>query len=202
MSTSYRSYAMIASIGVLGATFAAQAAIVVVSTNLAIPTTRTGLYMNIWTGVTSTSASSAPGWDINIGGTTSLNFLSPGGYNFVRMNAAPATGGPSDLSWGFVISNSMPTASWITGGAATGLALNSSDNYIGFKFVGDDNATHFGWMQLAIGASATGADRRIVSYAYNAESSTSPGGMTMVVPGPGALALLCQAGFMAKRRRR
>lgn len=201
----YSRGAFVASISFLGVASVARAAIVVVPANLAIPGTPSGLYINIQTGTSSTTASGAPGWDINVGGIASLNFLSSGGYNFVRLNGAPVTTGPSDLTTGFMIANSMATASWITGGVAADLTLNSSINYIGFRFVGNDSATHLGWMQLAIRSSTTGAERTIVSYGYNTVSSSLPGGTTIaagIVPSPGALVLLCQAGFMARRRRR
>lgn len=187
-----------------GAASIAHASIVVVPANLAIPVTPGGLYINISTGVSSTTASGAPGWDINVGGTTSLNFVSPGGYNFVRLNLAPMSAGPSNVGGTFTISNSMASASWISGGVANGFTMNSSANYVGFQFVGNDSLTHFGWMQFSIGASVTGSDRKIVSYAYNTESIMTPGGNSIVtppVPAPGALALLGLAGFASRRRR-
>ena len=184
-----------------GAATIAHASIVVVPANLAIPVTPAGLYINISTGVSSTTASGAPGWDINVGGTTSLNFVSPGGYNFVRLNLAPMSAGPSNVGGAFTISNMMPSASWITGGTSNGFINNSSANYVGFQFVGNDSLTHFGWMQFSIGASVTGSDRKIVSYAYNTESTTSAGGAMLNVPAPGALALLGLAGFASRRRR-
>ena len=192
-------YIVLASLS--GAASIAHASIVVVPANLAIPVTPAGLYINISTGVSSTTASGAPGWDINVGGTTSLNFVSPGGYNFVRLNLAPMSAGPSNVGGPFTISNSMLSASWISGGVANGFTMNSSANYVGFQFVGNDSLTHFGWMQLSIGASVTGSDRKIVSYAYNTESTTSAGGAMLNVPAPGALALLGLAGFASRRRR-
>lgn len=184
-----------------GAASIAHASVIVVPANLAIPVTPAGLYINISTGISSTTASGAPGWDINVGGTTSLNFTSPGGYNFVRLNVAPMSAGPSNVGGSFTISNLMPSASWITGGVSNGFITNSSANYVGFQFVGNDSLTHFGWMQFSIGASATGSDRKIVSYAYNTESTTSPGGALLIVPAPGAIALLGIAGFASRRRR-
>ena len=184
-----------------GAASIAHASIVVVPANLAIPVTPAGLYINISTGVSSTTASGAPGWDINVGGMSSLNFVSPGGYNFVRLNLAPMSAGPSNLAVGDTISNMMPLASWISGGTSNGFINNSSANYVGFQFVGNDSLTHFGWMQFSIGASVTGSDRKIVSYAYNTESTTSAGGAMLNVPAPGALALLGLAGFASRRRR-
>ena len=179
----------------------AHADVIVVPTNLAIPVTPAGLYINIFSGISSTTASGAPGWDINVGGMSSLNFVSPGGYNFVRLNSAPMSAGPSNLVVGDTISNMMPLASWISGGASNGFITNSSANYVGFQFVGNDSLTHLGWMQFSIGASVTGSDRKIVSYAWNTESTMTPGGSSILVPAPGALALLGLAGFASRRRR-
>ena len=189
--------------GLFGATTICHAAIVYSPViNLAIPVNAPGLYLNIETGVSGTSAAAVPGWDINVGGTSALNFTSPGGYNFVRLDSAPLTAGPSNVPNPFDIGASMPTASWIAGGAANGLAPNSTANYVGFRFVASGGATHLGYLVLSIGSSVTGADRKIVSYAYNSESITTPGGSSIMVPAPGAVALLCQAGFLSKRRRR
>ena len=172
--------------------------------NLAIPVTSPGIYLNIQTGASGTSAAAVPGWDINVGGTSSLNFSSPGGYNFVRLNTAAPTAGPSNLPNVCIVNaNGMPNASWIAGGAADGLTLNSAQNYIGFQFMDSSSVTHIGYLVLSIGSSVTGADRKIVSYAYNSESITTPGGSSILCfPSPGALALACQAGLLSKRRRR
>ena len=179
----------------------AHAAVIVVPTNLAIPVTPAGLYINIFSGISSTTASGAPGWDINVGGMSSLNFVSPGGYNFVRLNSAPMSAGPSNVGGSYTISNMMPLASWISGGTSNGFITNSSANFVGFQFVSNDSLTYLGWMQFSIGASVTGSDRKIVSYAYNTASTMTPGGSSILVPAPGALALLGLAGFASRRRR-
>ena len=178
--------------------------------NLAIPVTSPGIYLNIQTGASGTSAAAVPGWDINVGGTSSLNFSTPGGYNFVRLNTAAPTAGPSNLPVGFSVNangmpavGTFPAASWIAGGAADGLTLNSAQNYIGFQFEDSSSVTHLGCLLLSIGSSVTGSDRKIVSYVYNSESITTPGGASLFyIPSPGALALACQAGLLSKRRRR
>jgi hypothetical protein len=190
--------------GLFGASSICQAAIVYSPiVNLAIPVASPGLYLNIQTGASGTSAAAVPGWDINVGGTSSLNFTSPGGYNFVRLNIASPTAGPSNLPDAFNVSASMPTASWIAGGAASGLTLNSTENYIGFQFTVSGGTTHVGYLRLSIGSSVTGADRKIVSYDYNDQPITTDLGRSIVVtPAPGALAILCGAGVLAKRRRR
>jgi hypothetical protein len=192
--------------GLFGATTISHAAIVYSQTvNLAIPVASPGLYLNIQTGASGTSAAAVPGWDINVGGTSSLNFSTPGGYNFVRLNTAAPTAGPSNLIEGFKVSvdpTFMPTASWIAGGAASGLTLNSAQNYIGFQFTASGGSTHVGYLVLSIGSSVTGADRKIVSYAYNDQPITTDLGRSIIAPAPGALAMLCGAGVLAKRRRR
>ena len=179
----------------------AHAAVIVVPTNLAIPVTPAGLYINIFSGISSTTASGAPGWDINVGGMSSLNFVSPGGYNFVRLNSAPMSAGPSNVGGSYTISNMMPLASWISGGTSNGFITNSSANVVGFQFVSNDSLTYLGWMQFSIGASVTGSDRKIVSYAYNTASTMTLDGSSITVPAPGALALLGLAGFASRRRR-
>ena len=179
----------------------AHAAVIVVPTNLAIPVTPAGLYINIFSGISSTTASGAPGWDINVGGMSSLNFVSPGGYNFVRLNSAPMSAGPSNVGGSYTISNMMPLASWISGGTSNGFITNSSANFVGFQFVSNDSLTYLGWMQFSIGASVTGSDRKIVSYAYNTASTMTLDGSSITVPAPGALALLGLAGFASRRRR-
>ena len=179
----------------------AHADVIVVPTNLAIPVTPAGLYINIFSGISSTTASGAPGWDINVGGMSSLNFVSPGGYNFVRLNSAPMSAGPSNVGGSYTISNMMPLASWISGGTSNGFITNSSANFVGFQFVSHDSLTYLGWMQFSIGASVTGSDRKIVSYAYNTASTMTLDGSSITVPAPGALALLGLAGFASRRRR-
>ena len=192
--------------GLFGASSICQAAIVYSPiVNLAIPVASPGLYLNIQTGASGTSAAAVPGWNINVGGTSSLNFSTPGGYNFVRLNTAAPTAGPSNLIEGFKVSvdpTFMPTASWIAGGAASGLTLNSAQNYIGFQFTASGGSTHVGYLVLSIGSSVTGADRKIVSYAYNDQPITTDLGRSIIAPAPGALAMLCGAGVLAKRRRR
>jgi hypothetical protein len=191
--------------GLFGATTISHAAIVSQTVNLAIPVASPGLYLNIQTGASGTSAAAVPGWNINVGGTSSLNFSTPGGYNFVRLNTAAPTAGPSNLIEGFKVSvdpTFMPTASWIAGGAASGLTLNSAQNYIGFQFTASGGSTHVGYLVLSIGSSVTGADRKIVSYAYNDQPITTDLGRSIIAPAPGALAMLCGAGVLAKRRRR
>ena len=165
---------------------------------ISIPATSTGIYINVQTGEASYSQSAVPGWDVNISGANGMNFISPGGYNFVRLNTAASTAGPSKLAAGFVVGAQMADAQWITGGAASNFALLSNDNLVGFRFSGSDGQTRYGWMRIAVGLSLTGSDRRIVEYAFE----STPGASITVVPAPGALALLAISGATVLGRRR
>lgn len=195
-------------VGLLGTATVANAAIFYSGVvNLAIPVTPTGLYINFQTGASGTDPNTVAGWDVNIGGSSSLYMSTPGGWNFTRLSSAAPTAGASNVGSGFNLQATYASgnASWITGGMADGLTLGSSDNYIGFKFMDASSYWHVGWMRLAIGASATGSDRKIVSYAYNMDWTTTQAGSSIVAgttPAPGIAPLLFQAGILARSRRR
>jgi hypothetical protein len=80
------------------------------------------------------------------------------------------------------------------------LNLNSSNNFLGFRFQNEAaaNQTQFGWLQLRMGANT--GDRTIVGYAYENTGAA----IITAVPEPSALALLATgaAGLFAARRRR
>jgi len=206
---------MAATACLLGTLATANAAIYTSPTlNLAVPVTPTGLYLNVQTGASSTNDADVPGWDINVAGSSSLYLVSPGGFNFVRLNDAGPSAGPSNLAIGFVVSTDatlMPSASWIAGGAPTAspsaigmVNLNSANNYFGFKFTDASSKQHLGCMQMSFGSSLTGADRKIVRYAYNDVSTDLPGGQSacwIPAPGPGVAMLLTRSGLRATRRR-
>ena len=162
-----------------------------------IPVTSSGLYLNVQTGQASYSESAVPGWDVNISGANGMNFISPGGYNFVRLNSAASTAGPSSLGAGFVVGPQLTGAQWIAGGAANGFSLQSSNNVVGFRFAGSDGATRYGWLRISVGQSLTGTDRRVVEYAFEATP-----GQLIVVPAPGAIALIAVSGATLLGRRR
>ena len=72
--------------------------------------------------------------------------------------------------------------------------MSGAPMYAGFIF-GDPTDRYFGW----VGLTMDGPDRLVVnSYAYNDDSI----GAGMIIPGPGAVALLGLAGVAGKRRRR
>ena len=73
----------------------------------------------------------------------------------------------------------------------------NAQSYLGIKFQDANLATHYGWVQIAIGADAT--TRSIVDYAYN--STPDQFIFAGATPAPGAIALLGLVGLVRGRRR-
>ena len=165
--------------------------------NLAVPTTTDGVYMNVQTGAWSSTTTTPAGWDVNPYGTatTAVSLFAATGTGYMRNPGTTATAA-TRLEAGTVVGASafFYGNSSATMGSGTGQWAANSSGYFGFKFTAADAATHYGWMQLSIGANA--GTRTIVRYAWEDVANTS-----LTVPAPGAVALLGLAGF-AKRRRR
>lgn len=166
--------------------------------NLPIALTTNGLYLNVVTGAINepgnTSGSSVPGWDLNPYGSTSLimfNAAAPANPTYVMGNIAPGT---------LVDGASVYGSGTVTNGAPYN--LNSSDNLFGFRFVNEaaGGQVQYGWFRVALGASTSTADRKVVEYAYE---NTGQGINAGAVPAPGSLALLAlgAAGLAGRRRR-
>jgi hypothetical protein len=83
------------------------------------------------------------------------------------------------------------TASGVANG---GWQLNAA-NYFGFRFLGGDAATHYGFGKMTIGATMGVRTLNFVSFESTAATGIS------VVPAPGAIALLGLAGLVGRRRR-
>jgi hypothetical protein len=195
---------------------AAQAAAGIVYsgvTHIQAPATTNGLYLNLVTGVFSSSASAVPGWDINIWGASTLSFWA---NNLGSTTSGVVSGfGVSasqvdNLSMGTSINGTLTYArqgTTETSGPNVFL-LNSSDNYIGFRFLNEvSGLTSYGWLQMHIGSSFVDPERHIVGWAYN-DSGISirvgdTGAVQNTVPEPAsyALALLALTGCAVARRR-
>ncbi len=164
--------------------------------NIAVPNNIDGVYLNVVTGAN--GAAPVAGYDINpysaaagnfnLWGPTATTWLDVGVdvYNLAADTVIGA-GGVYDRPGGGV--NIGPQ-----------MNLNSSNNYLGFRFANEANGNqiHFGWVQLQFGADA--GTRSIIGYAYDdvAGASINAG----AIPAPGALALLGLAGVVGARRRR
>ena len=184
---------------------AANAAIVVWNVNASVPANSNGLYLNIATQTTGTSAAAVAGWDINPYGGTDLRFFASGASpnptsTYVRTQAS---GGPSSLAVGFVIGGTSTFANSTTavissaGVGANGWTLNSI-NYFGFRFNPGSTAgvVRYGYGVMQVGATASARTLLAVVYGDAGESVT-----VTAIPAPGAIALLGVAGLASRRRR-
>ena len=177
---------------------AAQAAIVHWDANLVIPNNIDGQYINVETRVYGSAAGLAAGWDLNPYGTSTAAMswfaaAAPSGC-VMGLGQGGTTSAVASLSAGTLVSSASTfgnTASSVTAG---GWVLNSN-NYFGFRFLGADALTHYGWGIFSIGA--TMGVRTLVSV----EFETTAGASVTVAPAPGAIALLGLAGLAGRRRR-
>lgn len=164
------------------------------STPISIPVTTAGVYLNVVTGVSNVSPASVPGWDLNPFSTTTLSWFNPttpvGGVYVTGLGSSATL--VDNLTIGTLISAASvfgSGASETTG--TTALILNSSNNFIGFRFTNETTGVvDFGWVQVQLGATLT-SPRSIVAYGYE---NTGLGITAGAIPEPGTYATL---GLMA-----
>ena len=177
---------------------AANAGLVTWNANLVIPNNIDGQYINVETQTAASAAGLVAGWDLNPYGTstTAMSWFAaaaPSGC-VTGLGQGGTTIAVASLSGGTLVSSASTfgnTASSVTAG---GWMLNSA-NYFGFRFLGADAGTHYGWGIMTVGA--TMGVRTLTSVTFE----TTAGASVTVAPAPGALALLGLAGFAARRRR-
>ena len=177
---------------------AANAGLVTWNANLVIPNNIDGQYINVETRTAASAAGLVAGWDLNPYGTstTAMSWFAaaaPSGC-VTGLGQGGTTIAVASLSGGTLVSSASTfgnTASSVTAG---GWMLNSA-NYFGFRFLGADAGTHYGWGIMTVGA--TMGVRTLTSVTFE----TTAGASVTVAPAPGALALLGLAGFAARRRR-
>jgi len=145
--------------------------------NIPIPDDIDGVYLNVVTGALGTAA----GWDLNpysavagqlnLWGTNTTTWFSTGDIN-----------GPYVLATGTSVDPTAAASFFRPGGtiAVTGLTLNSSANYLAFRFPneGAGNQVQAGWLQLQVGA--TEGVRSIIRYAYENTGAAITVGTTPV----------------------
>lgn len=175
--------------------------------SLAIPATSAGLYLNVVTGVSNTNPGLVPGWDINPFGTSGLSWFAaaPNGSHGTIVNAAGglsatlvdylAVGTPISAAAAFGANNASET------NGPTALTLNSSNNYVGFRFLDQGGTLRFGWAQVQLGATQSDPVRRIIGYAYESTGTSINAGDTgaVAVPEPGTYLVGFAAGALALR---
>jgi hypothetical protein len=180
--------------------------------NINIPSTVSGVYINLVTGVFGTTPGAVPGWDINPWGNTSLNI-------WANDSASPLSGVITDFTGGSsatLVDNLPPGTpivdSWTYGRTAavettgaTAFNINSSGNLIGFRFLNELTGQYnYGWAQLALSSSFSSQPRTFVQYAYDNSGAFIALGL---IPEPSTTALLALVatgalGLRAWRKRR
>jgi hypothetical protein len=175
---------------------AANAAIVHWDVNIVIPNNIDGLYINVETQTTGSAAGVVPGWDLNPYGTSTTAmswFGATGGGCVTGLGQGGTTVAVASLSSGTLVSSTSTFANTASSVTAGGWVLNAN-NYFGFRFVGADSLTRYGYGVMAIGANM--GSRTLVSIDFESDA-----GVGIVVPAPGAIALLGLAGLAGRRRR-
>ena len=176
---------------------AANAAVVTWNVNLVVPNNIDGLYLNVETQVAGSAAGLVAGWDLNPYGTstTAMSWFAaaaPSGC-VTGLGQGGTTTAVASLSAGTLVGAASTfgnTASSVTAG---GWLLNSA-NFFGFRFLGADALTHYGFGKMTIGATMGVRTLNFVSY-------ESVGATGITIPAPGAIALLGLAGLAGRRRR-
>ena len=177
---------------------AANAALVTWNCNLVVPNNIDGQYINVETQVAGSAAGLVAGWDLNPYGTstTAMSWFAaaaPSGC-VTGLGQGGTTVAVASLSAGTVVGSASTygnTASSVTAG---GWVLNSA-NYFGFRFLGADALTHYGFGKMTIGATMGVRTLNFVTFESTGATSVT------VVPAPGAIALLGLAGLVGRRRR-
>lgn len=174
---------------------AANAAVVAwENCNLVVPANFDGIYINVETQQTGTAGSAVAGWDINPYGASALQWYNATGTGMLRYPGV-TSGSAGNLANGMTVgaAGSFGSGTVTFGSAAGNWQLNAT-NIFGFRFVAADGGTKYGYGTMVVGATPT---VRTITNLYF-ESVT---GASIVIPAPGALALLGVAGLASRRRR-
>lgn len=163
--------------------------------NINVPSTTSGVYLNVVTGVFATTPSGAPGWDLNPWSSSSLeiwgnNSASP--QDGVLDNfTGGAAGSVDNLPTGAIIDGSWNygrTDTTVETTGPTAFNLNSSNNIFGFRFLNESTGVYdFGWARISLAGTLNGQPRAIIEYAYENTGAAIAAG---AIPEPSTLALL------------
>jgi hypothetical protein len=158
-------------LGALAVAGAANADVQYTSVNWTVPNNIDGLYINVETLATGSAGSAVAGWDINPYSATSLTWFNATGTGMLRYPGV-TTGSAGNLAIGTLVgaSGSYGSGAVVVGAAAGNWQLNNLNRF-GFRFIAADGQTHYGWGTFQIGASISGADRKITEIAWE----TAPG---------------------------
>ncbi len=187
-------------LAVTGGANTAHASVVSVDPpDIAVPNTFVGVYLNFVTGVSSTNAVTASGYDLNPYGDSGLSFYFPTGAGGVTSGgvfsalAPGATVGPGSTFTGDASSSPTALANFRTTGT----------EYLGVEFLNESTGVvNYGYVHFSTNT-ATGLPATILDYAYE---NTGAAITLNAVPEPGSVAVMATlglgaAGLRAWRRR-
>jgi hypothetical protein len=181
--------------GTAAAVPSAQAAIITFNTSIVVPATAAGIYINLATGATGSSAGTTTGWDFNpylVGATSALGFYwSPSTVGGLR-GAGVATTSTSNqyavLTPGTTVNSSSFFTSAIQGTTPNYTTGATGDKILGFRFVNEATGVlNFGYMVINTTA-GNGFPATIRGWSYQ-----NDGTAITVVPEPSTTALLSVA---------
>ena len=153
--------------------------------SISVPQTLDGVYLDLVTGATSTSASTLPGYDINPYGSADLSFYEGGsGDGIVGTTSGGATAETPFLS-------TVSLNSGFLFNVVSGTAFDKiGTEFAGIEFTNDTTgATNYGWVEFTT-TSTTGFPATIVGYAYDNTGGSIVVGQTTSVPEPGTTAAM------------
>jgi hypothetical protein len=191
--------------------------------NLNAPANSFGIYLNLLTGASGTTASDVTDWQFRVWGTTTLRigtnppfsdnyFIGtfpetstlPGG-RLVSLDIGStisAGSAPSSMSSAYGWSNNDGSTGSATVGSSPGNFRLNADNYVGILDWRSETEYFIGWIRIAVGSDIT--QRTVKDWFLSTGTTSAPAATVIVgtIPAPGAVALLAAAGIVGTRRRR
>lgn len=190
--------AVVASAGALAPAQSEAAIVYSGITNINIPSTTAGVYLNLVTGVSATAPAGAPGWDFNAWGAGNL-------FAWANVGGAPTAGVVCGLGSSAVQTDSLALGT-VVGAAQTFCAQGNPEsagstayvlnaiNYVGIRFLNEGTGLlNYGWIAMQVGSPANAQPRSIVGWAYENTGASIAVGSTGAVPEPATLGLLAVA---------
>ncbi|MBN8481928.1 MAG: hypothetical protein J0L88_10115 [Xanthomonadales bacterium] len=152
------------------------------ATNISIPNTFAGVYINFVTGVTATTTAGAPGWDFGPwGSSNTLAFFFPSTPTNSHGAVASATTGPYlVLAPGTPISAASTYAAVTATTATAALQAGVTGALVGFRLYNEStSAINYGWAEFNTTA-PLGFPATITRYCYQNDGTEITAGTTPV----------------------